>query len=708
MVRYHLDADGIATLTFDLEGRKQNVLDEATLDALGAAYDRARADSAKGIVIASAKKDFVAGADLGMIQRLGALRDDVAALSAGVGKLGVLLRRMETGGIPLVAAIGGTALGGGLEVALACHRRVVADDPRLKLGLPEVTLGLLPGAGGTQRLPRLVGIAASLPLLGQGKKVGAREALALGFVHEVVPAGELLAAARAWLLGSPSAVQPWDQRGFEVPGGGPEAQAVFDLITAANATVQKETFGNFPAPQAILSCVYEGLRLGLDAALEVERRYFVQLVRHPVSSNLIRTLFFGVQAASKLSDRPPGVAPLAVRKLGVLGAGLMGAGIAYVAAKAGIEVVVIDRTAEEAAKAVAYARSIEDRAVSKGKLAPEARDAVLARIRPSIDYDDLHGADVVIEAVFEDRAVKADVTARADARLGDGALLASNTSTLPISGLAAASSRPERFVGLHFFSPVEKMPLVEVIVGERTSTEAVAHALDVVAALGKTPIVVKDSRGFYTSRVFATFVREGLNMLREGVKPALIENAARLAGMPVGPLALADEVSIGLMHQIGTQTRRDLGAAMPDDPSWPVVERMVALGRIGKRVGQGFYDHAGGAKRLWSGLAAEFPVAPVQPSVSELRDRFLAIQVVETVRCLDEGVVRSPRDADVGAILGWGFAPWSGGPTSYVQTVGAAAFVATADALAAKHGARFAVPESLRALAAAGGRYHAV
>jgi 3-hydroxyacyl-CoA dehydrogenase/enoyl-CoA hydratase/3-hydroxybutyryl-CoA epimerase len=708
MIRTDIDSEGFATLTWDLPGRSQNVVNEASLHAFEAAVAAALADPAvKGVVITSAKAAFIAGADLAMIQRMAAADVSVERAVTEAGGLGRLLRRLETGGKPVVAAINGTALGGGLEIALACHHRLLTDDPSARVGLPEVTLGLLPGAGGTQRLPRLIGVAASLPLLLEGKRIKPAEALALGLVHAVVPAGGLVDAAKAWLRGKPAATQPWDRKGFELPGGDVESSAMRQLWAGANAMIQAKTLGNLPAPRAVLSCVYEGARLAIDKGLEVEVRYFVSLVREPTAVSLIRTTFFGVQAASKLARRPAGVPRLKAQRIGVLGAGLMGSGIAFVAATAGLEVVVIDRDEDTAAGAVRYAAERLEADVRKGRLTAEGRDAVLARIRPVSSYENLAGCDVVIEAVFEDREIKASVTAAADAVLADGAILASNTSTLPISGLAEATSRPEAFIGLHFFSPVEKMPLVEVIVGRRTSETTLAHALDLVAAMKKTPIVVADSRGFYTSRVFATYVGEGLAMLGEGVAPALIENAGRMAGMPMAPLALADDVGLNLMHQIRAATRADLGDAAPRHPSDAVLVKMVeALGRTGRRGGGGFYHDAPGGRRLWPGLGEAFPVAAAQPEVQALIDRFLVVQSVETARCMQEGLLAEAIDADVGALLGWGFAPWTGGPLSYVDRLGAAAFVALADRLADAHGERFRPPESLRQMAVEGRLFH--
>jgi len=614
---------------------------------------------------------------------------------------------METCKKPVVAAINGTALGGGFEICLAAHRRIAADEPKAKLGLPEVNLGILPGAGGTQRLPRLIGIGAALPLLLEGKQLKPRDALAAGLVDEVVPPADLLAAAARWLKGKPTAVQPWDTKTFALPGGDCESPAARQIFMGANAMVTSKTFRNLPAPRAILSSVYEGARTTLDAGLLIEKRWFVSLVRSPVAGNLIRTTFFGVQDANKLSKRPEGIEKRKYTRIGILGAGLMGAGIAYVAAQAGIEVVVLDTTAEKAEGAVRYAKERLDKDLAKGRLTAEKHAAILARIHPVTDYAALAGAQIVVEAVFEDRAIKAGVTAQAEAVLDAGAVFGSNTSTLPITGLAEASVRPEQFIGIHFFSPVERMPLVEVILGAKTSPTALAHTLDFIQAIGKTPIVVRDSRGFYTSRVFGTYITEGLAMLSEGVAPALIENAGRQSGMPMAPLALADDISLGLMYAVRKATEADLGDKAPPNPSKAVLDVMVGqLHRTGRRGGGGFYDEASGKRRLWSGLGEHFPVAAEQPAAAGLIERFLTIQAVETARCFEEGVLLAAIDADVGALLGWGFAPWTGGPLAYIDTVGLPAFVARADALADALGERYRPPAGLRAMAAEGRRFH--
>ena len=700
MIDITIDTDGIATLSWDQPGRAQNVLNGETCAAFFTAIDKVVADAnVKGILITSAKPDFIAGGDLEWLQA----SDDAATLFDRTCELHRALRKLETCGKPVAAALPGSTLGGGLEIALACHYRVAADNARARFGLPEVTLGLLPGGGGTQRLPRLIGVQKALPMLLEGKRIKAAEALKLGIVDAVVNAGEVVDAARAWLLGGGQnhVQQPWDIKGYKVPGGGISSPAVQQIFTAANAMLRQKTYGNYPAAASILSCVYEGLITDLDTGLKTEARYFVQAVLSPEARAMIRTLFFSLNAANKLAARPTDVPVRRYAKVGVLGAGMMGAGIAYVTAKAGLPVVLLDSTQEAAERGKDYSRKLVEKQVQRGRLHAEQAEALLARIKPTTRYTDLDGAELVIEAVFEQRDIKADVTRQAEAVLSPDAIFASNTSTLPITGLAEASSRPGNFIGLHFFSPVDKMPLVEVIVARQTTQATLAQALDYVKAIGMTPIVVNDSRGFYTSRVFSTYVLEGLAMLAEGVAPALIENAGVQAGMPVGPLALIDEVSSELIHKVNQQTRADLGVAYIERPGEAVAERMVALGRIGRKAGQGFYDYPeGGKKALWPGLATEYPKAATQPNVQTLVDRLVTVQAVETARCLDERVVTDPRDADVGALLGWGFPAFRGGPVSHIHRVGVGAFVALCDQLAYEHGRRFTPPALLRDMAA--------
>ena len=620
-----------------------------------------------------------------------------------------VLRQMEGQGKPVVAAINGHALGGGLEIALACHARLALDDARLKLGQPEVKLGLLPGGGGTVRLPRLVGIQAALQIMGEGADMSPQQALGLGLLAGLArDRDDLMAQAKAWIAANPKAKQPWDQPKFRFPGGDSRSPAVAQLFSVAPSVASARSWGNYPALQHIMSSVFEGGLLDFDAASQVESRYFAACAMSQQSRNLIGTLWYQLNAIKKGASRPAGLPATKVNKLGILGAGMMGAGIAYVAAKAGIEVVLLDTTQEAAERGKAYSRGLLDKAVKKGRSTVDKRDALLARITPTTDYAALQGCDLVVEAVFEDREVKAGVTRRAEAALGEGAVFASNTSTLPITGLATASARPASFIGLHFFSPVDKMPLVEIIVGKDTSPETLARGFDYVMQIGKTPIVVNDSRGFYTSRVFGTYVMEGIAMLAEGVHPRSIEVAGLQAGMPMPPLALQDEVSLSLGLHVAEQTKKDLAAEGKDyveHPGMAVVRQLCEMGRIGKKAGQGFYDYAEGDKSLWPGLARLSPTAGEQPPQRELIDRLMFAQANEAARCFQEGVLRSVADANVGSIFGWGFAPFHGGALQFIDALGASAFVARSRELAAKYGPRFEPAQVVVEQALRGGHF---
>jgi 3-hydroxyacyl-CoA dehydrogenase/enoyl-CoA hydratase/3-hydroxybutyryl-CoA epimerase len=711
-VTLKVDSDGIATINWDMPGRSMNVMNDGSLGDFVACLDKVFADDAiKGVIVTSGKKDFVAGADLEMIQRMAFGPKDAKALTENAAHFQKILRRMETGGKPFVAAINGTALGGGLEICLACHYRIAADNPRAQLGLPEVKVGLLPGAGGTQRLPRMIGPQAALPLILEGKSLDPKAALAAKIVDEVVPADDLLAAAKRYLMGTPKKVQPWDEKNFKLPGGPVHGPGGAQVFTIGNAMLHKQSKGNYPAPKAIMSCVYEGLQVPIEAGLRIETRYFVSLLLGPVAGNMVRSLFINVQEANKLASRPKDVPRSDAKKITVLGAGMMGAGIAYVSAMAGIEVVLIDTEQASAEKGKAYSQDLLDKAVAKGRMAPEKRDQVLGLIKPTTDYAHVAGSDLVIEAVFETREIKADVTRKAEAQLGADAIFGSNTSTLPITGLAEASVRPENFIGIHFFSPVDKMPLVEIIMGKKTSAVAKARAMDYVQKIKKTPIVVNDSRGFYTSRCFGTYVSEGIEMLAEGIAPAIIDNVGAATGMPRGPLELSDDVALDLAHKVRTQTAKDLGDKYVATAADPLIAKMVTeLGRFGRKNRKGFYDYPeSGPKRLWPGLAEIVPQKVTEGSpelIEEIRKRLLYRQAVEAARCMEEGVVTAPEDADVGAILGWGFAPWTGGPISLIDTVGVAKFVEECDRLAQKYGARFAPPKLLRDMAARGETFH--
>lgn len=703
-IKLHIEQDGTAVATIDMVGRSMNVISDALQDEFAAVVERIRTDPViTRAIITSGKASFLAGADLREMQTKAATAATrtAQAVYEQVSVFSRLLRKLETCGKPVVAAITGTALGGGLEICLACHGRVVADSGSIQLGLPEVKVGLLPGAGGTQRLPRMIGIKAALPLLLEGSSLSPQAALQLGIVDAVVPHSQLLEAARQWLDAHPQAVQPWDQDGFRMPGFvGQKSDEAAVFFMGATATLQKKNWRNYPAPQAILRCVYEGTQVPLDDGLDIESTQFTLLMRDPVSSSIIRTMFVNKQAADKLEARPRGVPPSNFRKVGVLGAGMMGKGIAYVAAAAGIEVVLLDQSVDAAEAGKAYSRKLLE-----GK--PQA-DALLARIHPTTDYATLADCDLIIEAVFEHRDIKADVTRRAEAVIPVTTVFASNTSTLPISGLAETFSRAHQFIGLHFFSPVDRMQLVEVILGRKTDEATLAKALDFVKAIRKTPIVVNDSRGFYTSRCFGMFPREGMTLLAEGVAPALIENAARMAGMPVGPLAVADEVSIELIYKVREQEKADVGAAYRPDPADPVIDMFVEqLKRYGRKTSAGFYDYPeGGKKQLWGDLARLYPLCAMQPSLEEVQTRILYRQAVEAIRCLEEGVITKPADGDLGAILGWGFAAHTGGPFSLVETVGVKTFIAECERLAKLYGPRFTPPALLHTMAAEGRSFY--
>jgi 3-hydroxyacyl-CoA dehydrogenase / enoyl-CoA hydratase / 3-hydroxybutyryl-CoA epimerase len=705
MIDWQLDSEGIATLTFNVADRPMNVLNQASIEAFGAAVNKAVRDNAvKGVVITSSRPEFVAGGDLDLI--VGILTPEESMACSG--PVSRVLRVLEKSGKPFVAAINGSALGGGLEICLACHRRIVADIPAIQLGLPEVTLGLLPAAGGTQRLPRMIGIKKALPYLLEGRKASPAAALEAGIVDEVVPAGELMARAKAWLraAGPEDAIKAWDRKDFRFPGGAPQTPGSIMLFFGASASLLGKTQGTQPAPEAILACVYDGCQVDLDTGLKIEQRQFAKLACSPATKNQIRTLFYDLGEANRLAGRPKDVPRRKFTRVGVLGAGMMGAGLAHVASLAGLQVVLLDVSQASAEKGKAYGASILDAQLAKGRTTAEQRNAVLARVTPTTDYAQLADCELVIEAVFEDRQVKAEVTRHAEAAMRQDAIFATNTSTLPIEGLAEVSRRPAQFVGMHFFSPAEKMPLVEIIRGPRTSEATIAHALDFAKAIRKTPIVVNDCPSFYANRAFGMYVFEAMAMVGEGVNPNLIENAGRMAGMPVPPLALIDEVSIELLYKAMKQGRADQGSTYQEQPQDRVLVSMVdKLNRLGRKSGQGFYDYPADGKRcLWPGLAALFPLADTQPCVEEVRERLMYSQSLEAARCVAEGIV-GERDADVGSLLGWGFPAVLGGALGHIDTVGPARFVEACDRLALAQPQRYAVPEALRELARSGGRY---
>ena len=708
-IHYAQDAQGIVTLTLDYPGKSMNVIDQSLMDDLRDCIARVAADPAViGAIVTSGKQAFVAGADLlSMEANLDSMRDDsMQVLFDKCASLSRLLRQMETCGKPFVAAINGTAMGGGLEICLACHYRVVSDAPGLLLGLPEVQVGLLPGAGGTQRMLRILGISRAMPYLLEGKHFDAAKGLKEGIVQAIASPDTLLDTARRWLLDQPTAIQPWDIKGYTLPGGGPFDAKVAPSFVVGNTMLQAQTFHNLPAPLAIQSCLYEGAQLPMDKALRVESKYLAYLTRDPVSRGMIRTLFVSKTKAEKGLHRPAGIAPLHCRTLGIVGAGMMGSGIAQMAAQRGIDVVLLDRDAAAAERGKEAAQKRLARLVEKGRMEAGKAQALLARIRTTADYADLATSDVVIEAVFENRAIKADILRQLDAVLPAHCLVASNTSSLPITLLAQAGAHPERFIGMHFFSPAERMPLVEVIRGRDTSDQSLAHALDLVAQLRKTPIVVNDHRGFFTSRFIGAFVDDGIAMLAEGVAPALIENCARQAGMPVGPLAITDEMSIELSKQAGDAQAREFPDSYRPGRSVPVIEKLFALGRMGRKNGKGFYDYDDKGKSLWPGLADHYPLRTEQPQPQDLRQRVLYVQAIEAARAMEDGVLLSPADGDVGAILGVGFPAYTGGPFSLMDGIGIAEFVREAGRLAALFGPHLQPPALLKRMAAEGATFY--
>jgi 3-hydroxyacyl-CoA dehydrogenase/enoyl-CoA hydratase/3-hydroxybutyryl-CoA epimerase len=713
------DADGVLLVTFDMPDRSMNVLNVSSMGEIAELTDMIKSDeSIKGAVIASGKKAFCAGADLeemgGNLAGASAAmaKDPEAAKKAlfdNVYKLNQLFRDLETCGKPVAAALNGLALGGGFELVLACTGRFVANDNKsAKVGLPEALIGLLPGAGGTQRLPRLVGLMNASAVLLQGKQLRAAEAQAMGIFHAAVPADELIATAKKWVLDNPKAKQPWDEDRFRFPGGAPYTPKGLPMFAGASAMVRKESFGNYPAMTNILKCIYEGSQVPMDAALRIESRYFCDLMLRPESANMVRSLFLSKQALEKGEARPEGQKKGDVKKVGVIGAGFMGAGVAYVSAYAGIDVVLIDRDQEGADKGKQHAADLLAKRVKRKKMTQEKADEITGRITATTDYKLLKDVDLIVEAVFENSELKAKITKMAEEVIGEDAVFGSNTSSIPITDLAKASSRPENFIGVHFFSPVHKMMLVEIIKGEKTSDYAISRAIDFVSKIRKVPIVVQDTRGFYANRCVMRYIQEGYNLLSEGVKPALIENAGKMAGMPVGPLSLQDEVAIDLAYKVMTQTKNDLGSQYVEGKGDVIIEAMNKAERFGRKNGKGFYVYEGREKHLWPELG-QFAVGGLQdpqPNVADVKDRLMYAQAIEAARTMAEGIVHDPREADLGSIFGWGFAPFTGGAISFIDTIGAKRFVARADELLQAYGPQFEVPKLLREMAKSGETFY--
>lgn len=722
---YDVDADGVATIAWDLPGANMNVMNSEGAEELNALIDRAHGDEAvKGIVLTSAKKDFAGGMDLNVLGRARAEAEAAGGNPAEavfnmVMSMHQMMRKLELagmdfktkkGGKPTAWACPGTAAGIGLELGLCCHRRFVADNPKAKIGLPEIMVGIFPGAGGTTRLIRMLGVMGASPFLMEGKMMAPAKVKANGVVDEVVPADELLDRAKAWVREATDAdcVQPWDAKGYKMPGGAPYHPAGFQTMAGGIAMIHGKTQGAFPAHKALMSAVYEGACVDFDTAIRIEARWMTNIMMNPSSGAMIRSLFLNKEALEKGAVRPKDVPDMRVKKVGVIGAGLMGAGIGFVSAKAGIEVVLMDRDQESADKGLATIEGVIDEGVAKRKVTAEQKAAIMARVTATPDYSALADADLVVEAVFEDPGIKAVVTKAAEAELPADAIFATNTSTIPISDLATASRNDERFIGIHFFSPVHKMPLVEIIKGQNTGAEAVAKALDYVRQLKKTPIVVNDARFFYANRCIIPYGGEAQRMVAEGIEPALIENAAKQLGFPLGPLQLGDETAIDLAEKIMRATKEAMGADYPESPGDDVIQTLFDLGRLGRKTNAGMFDYNDKGKRtgIWRGIHDHFPLADEQPDVIEVQHRLMLAQALEAVKALEEGVLEDIREGDVGAILGWGFAPWSGGPFSWLDIIGAGEAVRICDGLAQKHGPRFNAPALLRDMADKGESFY--
>ncbi|SEM25529.1 3-hydroxyacyl-CoA dehydrogenase NAD-binding domain-containing protein [Acinetobacter sp. DSM 11652] len=698
-IQFEKNADGIVILTLDSPNQSANTMNADFRVALEETVTKLKAESGiTGIIFKSAKKTFFAGGDLDEL--IQAQPEHATEFFGMIQKMKAEFRYIETLGVPVVAALNGTALGGGWEIALGCHARIALNDPKAKFGLPEVTLGLLPGGGGIVRMVRLLGLQNAFPFLMEGKQFGVEKAKSLGLIQDTADSEqELMDKAIAWVKANPKSQQPFDVKGYKIPGGTPSSPQVAQVLAIAPAMLRDKTKGCYPAPEAIMSAAVEGAQVDVDTALTIESRYFTYLATGQVAKNMIGTFWHGLNAIKSGESRPKEPAKWQATKVGVLGAGMMGAGIAYSTAVKGIQVVLKDVSIENAEKGKAYSQKLLDKRVSQGRMTAEKREQILSLITPTANASDLQGCDLIIEAVFENQELKAKVTQEAEQYLVDGGVMASNTSTLPITGLATASKDAKNFIGLHFFSPVDKMQLVEIIKGKETSAETLAKAYDYVQQIGKTPIVVNDSRGFFTSRVFGTFVNEGLRLLAEGVHPAKIEMAALKAGMPVGPLAIQDEVALTLSEHVTNETRKALqaeGKDLPHSPAEDVLKQMIhEFGRKGKAAGAGFYEYPeSGKKYLWDGLNHWTKETDI--SEQEMIDRFLFVQSLDTLRCLEEGVLESVIDGNIGSIFGIGFAPWTGGALQFLNQYGLAQALERANQLEAKYGERFKAPQLLK------------
>ncbi len=723
MAEFHYSKgdDGIAIISWDCPDKSMNVMTWNGLEDLNTCVDVALGDDAvKGVIITSGKKDFAGGMDLNILAASNDSDENPAErVFNGIMNMHNLLRKIELagmdlktkkGGKPIVAALPGTAAGIGFELPLACHRIIATDNPKAKIGLPEILIGLFPGAGGATRVSRKLGLIAAAPILMEGRMLAPAKMKASGLVDDVVPADELISSAKEWINNASDAdlVKPWDAKGFKYPGGAPYTPSGLPMFVGGSTMIHSKTQGVYPAAKALLGAIYEGALVPFDTALKVEARWFTKVMTTPSTQGMIRSLFLNKQALEKGAVRPKDIDDQSVKKIGVLGAGMMGAGIAYVSALAGMDVVLIDAAQDAADRGKAHAEGILDGGIKRKKVTEEKKAQVLGCINTTTEYTALEGCDLIVEAVFEDPEVKAKVTQMAEAVIPEDCIFATNTSTLPISSLATASAQPEQFIGIHFFSPVHKMNLVEIIKGSQTGARAVAKALDFVRQIRKTPIVVNDARFFFANRCIIPYINEGVRMVHEGVAPALIENAAKLSGFPLGPLQLTDETSIDLGVKIAKATKAALGNDYQNDEADEVMYKLFDEGRYGRKTNSGFYAYDDKGKRtgLWDGLAENWPTKDEQPPLEDVKLRIMLSQSLEAVRALEEGVLEDIREGDVGAILGWGFAPWSGGPFSWLDLMGAKQAVATCDRIAKTYGDRFEAPALLREMATNGESFY--